>query len=111
MFEFQQKLLKTNLRIFVYHAFGTIAGTKINYPGIRHKKQTQGVNNKPNKNFELKEIFKPKREVFQPCRALGNNVGFSKVFSIPLLFFFPISNLMLVKSVSQKVTHNLFQES
>lgn len=50
----------------MYHTFGTIAGTKINYPGIRHKKQIQGVNNKPSKNFELKKTFKSKeREVFQ----------------------------------------------
>lgn len=86
MFEFQQKLLKTNLRIFVYHTFGTIAGTKINYPGIRHKKQIQGVNNKPNKNFELKKTFKPKERCFSLAEHSRTMLVFHE-FSVFHFFF------------------------
>lgn len=60
MLELQQKVLKTKLGVFVYHTSGTTASTKIHSPGIRHKKQIQGVNSKPDKNSELKEIFQQK---------------------------------------------------
>lgn len=57
MFNFQQKLLRMNFKnIYIYHTFGTIAGTKINYPGIGRRKQIQSVNNKLNENFELRDL-------------------------------------------------------
>lgn len=68
MFNLQQKLLKMNLRIFIYHSFGTVAGTKINYPEIGCKKQFQSVNNKLNKNFELRNLKSQKKRFSSPAK-------------------------------------------
>lgn len=67
MFNFQQKLLKMNLGIFIYHTSGTRAGTKINFPEIKCKKQIQGINNL-NKNFDLRNIKCQKRG-FPPLQS------------------------------------------
>lgn len=98
-----------NLRIFIYHTFGTIAGTKINYPGIGLKKQIQGVNNKLNKNFQLKKTLKPKERFSSPAEHSTTVLFFSE-FSV--FHFFPkVSSSTIVKSVLEKVKHHLCQEN